>query len=48
MRVGLDAVRTVTERLATLEISEAEEASVKADELQSRHDTAFDVEAVES
>ena len=48
MRVGLDAVRTVTERLATLEISEAEEAFVKADELQSRHDTAFDVEAVES
>ena len=46
MRVGVEAVRTATERLATLEIAEAEEASIAAEELQSRYDKAFDVEAV--
>ena len=46
MRVGVEGVRTATERMATLEISEAEEASVEAEELQSRHDKAFDVETV--
>ena len=46
MRVGSDAVRTVTERLATLEIDESEEATVQADDLQRRNDAAFDVEAV--
>ena len=46
MRVGVDGVRTATERMATLEITEVEETSVEAEELQSRHDKAFDVEGV--
>ncbi|MBE3143880.1 MAG: hypothetical protein IMZ61_08150, partial [Planctomycetes bacterium] len=46
MRVGVGAVRTTTERMATLEITEAEETSITAEELQIRHDKAFDVEAV--
>jgi len=46
MRVGVEAMRTATERLATLEIAEAEESSITAEELQSRQDQAFDVEAV--
>jgi adenine-specific DNA-methyltransferase len=46
MRVGMEAVRTATERLATVEISEAEESSITAEELQARHEKAFDVETV--
>jgi hypothetical protein len=46
MRVGIEAVRTATERIAMLRITDDEEASVAAEELQSRHDKAFDVEAV--
>lgn len=46
LRVGVEAVRTATERLATLEVAESEESSVTADELEGRLDKAFDVEAV--
>lgn len=46
MRVGIEAVRTATERLATVEIAASEEASITAEAIQSRHDKAFDVEAV--
>jgi len=46
MRVGMEAVRTATERLATVEIGEAEESSITAEELQVRHEKAFDVETV--
>jgi len=46
MRVGVETVRTATERMALLEIAEAEEKSVTANELQRRCDAAFDVEAV--
>lgn len=46
IRVGVEAVRTATERLAMLEIGEADEDSITAEELQRRHDLAFDVEAV--
>jgi len=46
MRIGVDAVRTATERMAALEIAEEEEASVAPEELQGRLDKAFDVEAV--
>jgi adenine-specific DNA-methyltransferase len=46
MRVGVEAVRTATERIATLQINVAEEDSIAAEELESRHDQAFDVESV--
>jgi len=46
MRVGIDAVRTATERLATLEIVATEEEAITPAEIQTRHDKAFDVEAV--
>ena len=46
IRVGVEAVRTATEQMATLEITESEESSITADELQCRHDKAFDVESV--
>jgi len=46
MRVGIEAVRTATERIAMLRIADNEESSIAAEELQSRHDKAFDVEAV--
>lgn len=46
MRVGVEAVRTATERIATLEILPSEEASITAEELQKRHNKAFDIEAV--
>lgn len=46
MRVGVDAVRTVTEGMALLGIAEAEEESITAEEIQDRHERAFDVEAV--
>lgn len=46
MRVGMEAVRTATERLATVEIGEAEESTITAEELQVRHEKAFDVETV--
>jgi adenine-specific DNA-methyltransferase len=46
MRVGIEAVRTATERVALLRITDDEEASIAAEELQSRLDKAFDVEVV--
>jgi hypothetical protein len=46
MRVGIESVRTATERLATVEIGEAEESTLTAEEIQARHEKAFDVEAV--
>lgn len=46
MRVGVDAIRTATERIAMLGITEQEEDSITAEELQVRHDAAFDVESV--
>lgn len=46
MRIGTEAVRTATERLATIEVAAGEEASVTAAELQERLDKAFDVEAM--
>jgi hypothetical protein len=46
MRVGKgERVRTATERMALVEISEHEEG-LPADEIQQKHDRAFDVEAV--
>jgi len=46
MKIGMEAVRTATERLATLEIGEVEESSIAAEEIQARHEKAFDVETV--
>jgi hypothetical protein len=46
MKVGVEAVRTATERLAKLEITDKEETSIASEEIQNRHDEAFDVEAV--
>jgi len=46
MRVGIESVRTATERLATVEIGEAEESTLTTEEIQARHEKAFDVEAV--
>lgn len=42
MRVGIDSVRTATERISSLEVAEKEEIT----KIQERHDKAFDVEAV--
>ena len=46
MHVGTEYVRTATERIALVKISEAEETTITASELQVRHDAAFDVSAV--
>jgi adenine-specific DNA-methyltransferase len=46
MRVGVEGVRTATERLALLEVKLGEESSVSAADLQLRMDGAFDVEAM--
>jgi adenine-specific DNA-methyltransferase len=47
LRVGSDApLRTATERISLVEISEAEEKAITAAEIQKRHNDAFDVEAV--
>jgi len=46
IRVGVEAIRTATERLATLEIQDSEETSISAEELEVRHEKAFDVETV--
>jgi len=46
MRVGMDAVRTATERLATVEIGEAEESTITPEEIDARHEKAFQVEPV--
>lgn len=46
MRIGTSAVRTATERIIKLHISEAEEKSITANEIQGRFDEAFDVTAL--
>jgi hypothetical protein len=47
LRVGSDApLRTATERISLVEISEAEEKTITAADIQKRHNDAFDVEAV--
>jgi len=47
LRVGSDApLRTATERISLVEISETEEKTITAADIQKRHNDAFDVEAV--
>lgn len=46
LQVGVDEVRTATERIAMVEIGEREEKDITAAAIQERHDKAFDVETV--
>ena len=46
IHVGIDEVRTATERMASVEIDEREESTISAQAIQERHNHAFDVETV--
>lgn len=46
IHVGVAEVRTATERISSLEITDAEEATITPQAIQERHNQSFDVEAV--